>query len=177
MSKIVLFSTVVASFVITSYQSLSPNLRDTTNAFLTQILVSQQLVNISNGTLLTSVAAQTNPWTNQPFKPSAFAVRYQELAQRRGALHHRARMRTLIFDGFRRFGILARAVTPITTLLRISVFLFFAGLVEFLIPIHTTVVYTTLSCIGVFALPYTGLTILPTIHLQSRFGIPLSGIT
>ncbi|KAH9018893.1 hypothetical protein EDB85DRAFT_598267 [Lactarius pseudohatsudake] len=41
-------------------------------------------------------------------------------------------MRAFIFDGFRRFGTLARAVTPITRHLHISVFLFFASLVEFL---------------------------------------------
>jgi hypothetical protein len=106
-----------------------------------------------------------------------WARQYQELAQRRGAPHKRARMRAFIIDGFRRFGILARAVTPITTLLHISVCLFFIGLIAFLIPIHTTVAYTTLSCIGVFALPYASLTILPSISLQSPFGTPRSGIT
>ena len=106
-----------------------------------------------------------------------WARQYQELAQRRGTPHLRARIRAFIFDGFRKFGFLARAVTPITTLLHISVFLFFAGLVEFLIPIHTTVACTTLGCIGVFALPYAILTILPTISLQFPFGTPLSGIT
>jgi hypothetical protein len=106
-----------------------------------------------------------------------WARQYQELAQRRGAPHKRARMRAFIIDGFRRFGILARAVTPITTLLHISVFLFFAGLVEFLIPIHTTVAYTTLGFIGLFALPYASLTILPSISLQSPFGTPMSGIS
>ena len=106
-----------------------------------------------------------------------WARQYQELAQRRGAPHLRARIRAFIFDGFRKFEFLARAVTPITTLLHISVFLFFGGLVEFLFPIHTTVAYTTLGCIGLFALPYAILTILPTISLQFPFGTPLSGIT
>ncbi|KAF8261791.1 hypothetical protein EI94DRAFT_1507402, partial [Lactarius quietus] len=64
-----LFSGTVASFIIASYPNLSPDSSDTTNALLTQI--TRQLVNISNGTPLTSVAAQRS----QPFQPAASAVR------------------------------------------------------------------------------------------------------
>ena len=193
-----LFSATVASFIIESYQNLSPNSSDTTNALLTQI--SQQLVNISNGTPLTSVAVQSG----QPFKPTASAVRvnvlwflslilsltcalsatlmqqwarrYRELAQRRGAFHRRGRMRAYIFDGVNSFG-MARAVATMPTLLHISVFLFFAGLADFLFPIYATVAYVALGCIGVFALVYAILTILPNIYLNCPYGTPLSGIT
>ena len=106
-----------------------------------------------------------------------WARQHQELVLPRGAPHKRARIHAFIFDGFRKFRFLTRTVTPITTLLHISVSLFFGGLVEFLIPIHTTVACTTLGCIGVFALPYAILTIFPTISLQFPFGTPLSGIT
>ncbi|KAH8982841.1 hypothetical protein EDB92DRAFT_2071937 [Lactarius akahatsu] len=64
-----LFSATVAAFLIESYKKLSPDSGDTTNALLTQI--SQQLVNISNGTPLTSATAQGS----QPFTPTASAVR------------------------------------------------------------------------------------------------------
>jgi len=198
MLKTGLFSATVAGFIIESYQKLSPDSGDTTNALLTQI--SQQLVNISNGTPLTSVTVQGS----QPFKPTTSAVRvnvlwflslilslncalsatlmqqwarrYQELAQRRGAFHRRGRLRASIFDGINRFG-MARAVATMPTLLHISVFLFFAGLVDFLFPIYTTVAYTTLSCIGVFALAYGILTVLPNLHLNCPYGTPLSGFT
>ncbi|KAI9457966.1 hypothetical protein BJY52DRAFT_1101590, partial [Lactarius psammicola] len=118
----------------------------TTNAILAQISV--QLVNISNGTPLASVAAQSV----QPFKPTASAVRvnvlwflslilslncalsatlmqrwarqYQELAQRPGAFHRRGRIRAYILDGIDKFG-MARAVATMLALLHISVFLFF----------------------------------------------------
>ncbi|KAI9467387.1 hypothetical protein BJY52DRAFT_66733 [Lactarius psammicola] len=194
-----LFSATVAAFIIESYKNLSPNSGDTTNALLTQI--SQQLVNISDGTLLTSVAAQSS----QPFKPTASAVRvnvlwflslvislncalsatlmqqwarrYQELTQRQSTPHIDERVRAFIYDGLRKFGALARVVTPITTLLHISVFLFLAGLVEFLVPIYTTVAYTTLGCIGLFALPYATLTVLPNIYLNCPYGTPMSEIT
>ena len=197
-SKTGLFSATVASFIIESLQNLSPDSSDTTNALLTQI--SQQLVNMSNGTPLTIVPAQSK----QPFKPTASAVRvnvlwflslilslscalsatlmqqwtrrYQELAQRRGAFHRRGRMRAYIFDGINRFG-MTRAVATMPTLLHISVFLFLAGLVDFLFPIYPTVAYATLGCIMVFALPYVILTVLPNIYLNCPYGTPLSAIT
>jgi hypothetical protein len=193
-----LFSATVASFIIESYQNLSPNSSDTTNALLAQI--SQQLVEISHGTPLISIPAQTS----QPFKPTASAVRvnvywflslilsltcalsatlmqqwarrYRELAQRRGAFHRRGRMRAFIFDGISRFR-MARAVATMPTLLHISVFLFFAGLVEFLFPIYVTVAYAVLGCIGVFAVAYAILTVLPNIYLNCPYSTPLSGIT
>ena len=152
MLKTGLFSATVAAFIIESYKQLSPDPGDTTNALLTQLSV--QLVNISNGIPLPSIAAQRS----QPFKPTASAVkvnvlwflslilslncalsatlmqqwarRYRELAQRRGAFHRRGRMRAYIFDGIDRFG-MAQAVATMPMLLHISVFLFFAGLVEF----------------------------------------------
>lgn len=193
-----LFSATVATFLIESYKKLSPDSSDTTNALLTQI--SGQLVNISNGTPLTSVAAQSS----QEFKPTTRAVRvnvvwflslilslncalsatlmqqwvrrYQEFAQRRGSTHGRGRMRAYVLDGISRFG-MTRAVATMPTLLHISVFLFFAGLVDFLIPIHTTVAYTTLGCIGAFVLAYAILTVLPNIYLNCPYGTPLSGYT
>ncbi|KAH9031425.1 hypothetical protein EDB83DRAFT_1843985 [Lactarius deliciosus] len=193
-----LFSATVAAFIIESYKMLSPDSSNTTNALLTQISV--QLVNISNGTPLASVAVQGS----QSFKPTASAVRvnvfwflslvlslncalsatliqqwarrYQELAQRRGANHRRGRMRAYIFDGLSRFR-MAQAVATMPKLLHISVFLFFAGLVEFLFPIDTTVAYATLGCIMVFALAHVILTVLPNIYLNCPYGTPLSGFT
>ena len=105
-----------------------------------------------------------------------WARRYRELAQRRGAFHRRGRMRAYIFDGIKRFG-MARAVATMPTLLHISVFLFFAGLIEFLFPIHATVAYVTLSCIILFALAYANLTVLPNIYHNCPYDTPLSGFT
>ena len=193
-----LFSATVATFIIESYQNLSPDSSQTTNALLTQI--SQQLFNISHGAPLTIVAAQNE----QTFTPSASAVRvnvlwflslvlsltcalsatlmqqwarrYRELAQRRGAFHRRGRMRAYIFEGVNRFG-MARAVATMPTLLHISVFLFFAGLVDFLFPIYKAVAYATLACVMVFAVAYANLTVLPNIYLDCPYATPLSGFT
>ncbi|KAF8269064.1 hypothetical protein EI94DRAFT_1447778, partial [Lactarius quietus] len=176
-----LFSATVASFIIESYQNLSPNSSDTTNALLAQI--SHQMVNISNGIPLTSIAAQSS----QSFTPSASAIRvnvlwflslilsltcalsatlmqqwarrYRELTQRHVAFHKRGRMRAYIFKGIHRFG-MARAVATMPTLLHASVFLFFAGLVDFLFPIYAGVAYAALGCIMVFAFAYGIITVL-----------------
>jgi hypothetical protein len=197
-SKTGLFSATVATFIIESYQNLSPNSSDTTNVLLGQI--TQQLVNISNGAPLTSLATQTN----QPFKPTASAVRvnvlwffslvlsltcalsatlmqqwarrYKELAQHHGAPHRRGRIRAYIFDGILRFG-MARAVATMPILLHISVFLFFAGLVDFLFPTNTTVSYSTLALVSAFALAYAILTVSPNLYLNCPYATPLSGVT
>src|SRR6266702_2387567 len=63
-----LFSATVAAFIIEIYKKLSPDSGDMTNALLTQ--TSVQLVNISNGTSLTSVPGRTG----QPFSPPQPAV-------------------------------------------------------------------------------------------------------
>ena len=197
-SKTGLFSATVATFITESLQSLTPDPSDQTNALLARI--SQQLVNISNGTPLTSAAAQIS----QSFTPTPSAVRvnilwflslilsltcalsatliqqwarrYQELAQRPGAFHRRGRMRAYIFDGINRFK-MARVVAAMPKLLHISVFLFFAGVVDFLFPIYPTLAYATLGCIMIFILPYAILTVLPNIHLNCPYGTPLSSIT
>ncbi|KAH9059676.1 hypothetical protein EDB87DRAFT_754431 [Lactarius vividus] len=193
-----LFSATVAAFLVESYKKLSPDSGDTTNALLAQISV--QLVSISNGIPLANV---TTPST-QAFKPTSSAVRvnvlwflslilslscalsatlmqqwarrYQELAHRRGAFHKRGRMRAYIFEGINKFA-MARAVATMPTLLHISVFLFFAGLIDFLLPIYKTVAYSTLGCIAAFTLAYTFLTVLPNIYLNCPYRTPLSGLT
>jgi hypothetical protein len=107
-----------------------------------------------------------------------WARRYRELTASGsgGAPHRRGRIQAYISDGMMRFGFLAQAVVPISTLLHISVFLFFAGLVEFLFPIYTAIAYTTLVSIGIFAFPYAILTILPSFYFNCPFGTPLSGV-
>ena len=105
-----------------------------------------------------------------------WARRYQELAHRPGAFHRRGRMRAYIFDGINRFK-MARVVAAMPKLLHLSVFLFFAGVVDFLFPIYPALAYATLSCIVAFTLPYAILTVLPNIHLNCPYGTPLSSIT
>jgi hypothetical protein len=100
-----------------------------------------------------------------------WARRYQELAQHRGALHRLERLQAYIFDGINRFGMVP-AVATMPTLLQISVFLFFAGLVDFLFMDTTTMI---LDCITVpmFALAYAFLTTSLIVYLNCPYGSPL----
>ncbi|KAI9439749.1 hypothetical protein H4582DRAFT_1812904, partial [Lactarius indigo] len=176
-SKTGLFSAIVAAFIIESYKKLSPDSGDQTVALLTQ------LVNISTG-----AAVQHSP----PFKAPASIVRvnvmwflslilslscallatlvqqwsrrYLEYAQHRGAPRKRARIRAYMFEGVEKFR-LFQAVEAIPLLLHTSVFLFFAGLVDFLVPINKAVAYFALGCVIVFASIYGILTLLPSLHL------------
>ncbi|KAH8987567.1 hypothetical protein EDB86DRAFT_2832266 [Lactarius hatsudake] len=172
-----LFSATVASFIIESYKQLSPDSSVTTNTLLTQI--SRQLANTSNRDTSCeryNAALQTNSFCRQGQRDVQWARRYLQLAQHRGAPHKRARLRAYIFDGIQGFG-MTRAIEAMPALLHLSVFLFFAGLVDFLIPINTTVAYFTLGWIALFAAAYAILTILPNLRLNCPYRTPLSGIT
>jgi len=72
---------------------------------------------------------------------------------------------------------LSQAVQAMPLLLHISVFLFFAGLVDFLLPINKVVAFSALGCVVVFAFIYAVLTLLPVLRLDSPYRTPLSGIT
>ncbi|KAH9041597.1 hypothetical protein EDB85DRAFT_1365042 [Lactarius pseudohatsudake] len=187
-----LFSAIVAAFIMESYKKLSPDSGDQTVKLLTQ------LVNFSAGV---PVVVQNSP---PPFKAPAsivrvnvmwflslilslscallatlmqqWARRYSEYAQHRGAPRRRARIRAYMFEGVEKFR-LSQAVEAIPLLLHTSVFLFFAGLIDFLLPINDVVAFSALGCVVVFALIYAIFTLLPSLHINCPYRTPLSGIT
>jgi len=81
-----------------------------------------------------------------------------------------------MFDGVESFG-LAQAVEAMPLLLHSSVFLFFAGLIDYLLPINETVAFTALGAVVVFAFIYMILTFLPTLRLNCPYRTPLSAVT
>ncbi|KAH8987106.1 hypothetical protein EDB86DRAFT_3082477 [Lactarius hatsudake] len=189
-----LFSAIVAAFIMESYKKLSPDSGDQTVALLTQ------LVNISAGV---PVVVQNSP---PPFKAPASIVRVNVMwflslilslscallatlmqqwvrrhleyahAQQRGAPRRRARIRAYMFEGVEKFR-LSQAVEATPLLLHTSVFLFFAGLIDFLLPINDVVAFSALGCVVVFASIYAIFTLLPSLHLNCPYRTPLSGIT
>ncbi|KAF8257731.1 hypothetical protein EI94DRAFT_1817065 [Lactarius quietus] len=186
-----LFSVVVTGFITESYKKLSPNSGEQTVALLTQ------LVNNSTGAL---AAVQNSP----PFKAPAsivrvnvlwflslilslscallatlmqqWARRYLEYVQRRRAPRKQARIRAYMFEGVENFR-LSQVVQAMPLLLHTSVFLFFAGLVEFLLPINRAVAFSALGCVVVFAYVYGIFTLLPSLRPNCPYFTPLSGIT
>ncbi|KAN0134569.1 hypothetical protein V8E53_007715 [Lactarius tabidus] len=185
-----LFSAIVASFITLSLPQLSPDSGNQTVALLTQ------LVNISSGA---PVVVQ-----NMPFKAPASIVRvnvmwslslilslscallatlmqqwsrrYLDYAQRRGAPIMRLLIRAYILKEVEKFG-MSQAVEAMPLILHTSVFLFFAGLIDYLFPINAVVAYSALGCVVAFAFTYAILTLLPNMRLNSPYRTPLSGLT
>ncbi|KAI0266172.1 hypothetical protein BC834DRAFT_782276, partial [Gloeopeniophorella convolvens] len=134
-----------------------------------------------------------------PFKPTASAIRvnimwflslalsltcalsatlmqqwsrqYMELSGHRGAPHKRARVRAYLFKGIERFR-MARAVETIPLLLHISVFLFFIGLVDFLLSINKAVAWVFFGYVALFTTVYAIMTLLPNMFLNCPYRTP-----
>lgn len=104
-----------------------------------------------------------------------WARTYLQAIERRPAPQKKARIRAYLYRGLESFG-MTTLVDGIPTLMHISVFLFFAGLVDFLFAINRLVAHTTLIIVSVCAGLYVFITFLPTIRRHSPYRTPLSGI-
>ncbi|KAI0314223.1 hypothetical protein OF83DRAFT_1285699 [Amylostereum chailletii] len=152
-----LFAATVAAFIIEVYKQLLPDSGDATVDLLAGI--STQIAFLSNGTRLPSTSPQS-------FHAPAYTVRintlwfislglslfvalaatlmqqwsrrYLRAARRRGPPHKRGPVHIHLHDGMKRFRI-EDAVDIIIGLLHLSVFLFIAGLVDFLFVISPAV--------------------------------------
>ncbi|KAI9431269.1 hypothetical protein H4582DRAFT_1822593, partial [Lactarius indigo] len=190
-----LFSATVAAFVIESYKRLSVDSSDQAVTLLSQ--VSQQLVGISSGTVLPTPPPLNN---SPPNLHSAIRVnilfllslatsltcallatliqqwtrRYMALSYLHDIPHERARVRTVLFTGMERFR-MRQTVEAIPMLLHTSVFLFFAGLVDFFLLFNKSVAWVFIGWLGVFASLYTALTVIPNIILSCPYGTPFTG--
>ncbi|KAI9458565.1 hypothetical protein BJY52DRAFT_411412 [Lactarius psammicola] len=191
-----LFSATVAAFVIESYKRLSVDSGDQTVTLLTQM--SQQLVGISNGTVLTGPPPLSN---SPPNLPSAVRVnilwllslaisitcallatlvqqwtrRYMALSYLHDMPHERARVRTFLFTGMEHFR-MRQAVEAIPMLLHTSVFLFFAGLVDFFLLFNRTVAWVFIGWVGLFVSIYAAMTVIPNVIFSCPYRTPFTGL-
>ncbi|KAF8268150.1 hypothetical protein EI94DRAFT_1700478 [Lactarius quietus] len=185
-----LFSSIIATFISISLPGLSPDPNAPTVALLTQ------LVNISSGV---PVVPQNTPFTapasivrvNVMWFLSLilslscallatlmqqWARRYMDYARHGGAPRKQARIRAYMFEGVTIFR-MSQAVEAMPLLLHTSVFLFFAGLIEFLFTINNAVARYTLSCVVFFASIYAILTLLSNFSINCPYRTPLSVFT
>ncbi|KAF7981992.1 hypothetical protein HWV62_30825 [Athelia sp. TMB] len=95
--------------------------------------------------------------------------------ERRPAPYLQARVRSYLYEGLEKFRMEA-VVEGIPTLLHASLFLFFAGLVDFLYSINREIAWVTLSIVAVVGALYILITVLPVFDRQSPFRTPLSEI-
>ncbi|KAI0055262.1 hypothetical protein BV25DRAFT_232952 [Artomyces pyxidatus] len=195
-----LFSATVSAFLVESYKNLQPDSGDATVQLLTQI--SLQLAAIANGThpagsphlvqqptfRAPSTALRVNiAWVLSLALSLTCALaatlmqqwtrRYMQAVSRHSvsALGERARIRAFFAEGVERFG-MSHAVEAIPALLHLAVFLFFAGLVEFMFSNDVLVGCITLAFVVCCAAAYITLTIIPILFHNSPYQTPLSAI-
>ena len=174
-----------------SVQDLQQNPQDTSNFYLANIYQATINPNISD----------SHPASPPPFSPPNSAVwvnalwflslvisltcallatllqqwarRYLKITQSRYSLHKRARIRAFFSEGVDK-RLLPWAVDSLPTLLHISLFLFFAGLVVFLCSVNLTIFKLVLSWVGLCTALYGFITCMPIIRHDSPYYTPLS---
>jgi hypothetical protein len=104
-----------------------------------------------------------------------WARRYVEMPHRPAEPDNRARVRSFLFHGTE-FYRMRLAVQIAPTLLHFSVFLFFAGLVVAFRTIDKSVAIAVDAAVGVFALAYVVLSILPCLDVACPYRTPMSYI-
>ena len=175
-----------------SVQDIRPNSQDTSNFYLANIY---QVISDPN---------QPNiplPSSPPPFSPPNYAIwvnalwflslvisltcallatllqqwvrRYLKITQSRYAPHKQAQIRAFLAEGVEKH-LLPWIVETLPTLLHISLFLFFAGLVVFLWNIDLTIFKLLLSWVGVCTALYGCITVMPIIHHDTPYHTPLS---
>jgi hypothetical protein len=160
--------------------------------------MSQQLVAISNGTVLPTPPPLSNSPTNLPAAVrinvlwvlslaisitcallatliQQWCRRYMALAYLHDMPHERARVRTFLFTGMEYFR-MRQAVEAIPMLLHTSVFLFFAGLVDFFLLSNNTVAWVFVGWLGLFVSVYAAMTVVPNILFSCPYRTPFTGL-
>ena len=174
-----------------SIQDLRPNPQDTTNFYLANTYLATINPN----------ASSSLPTSPPPFSPPTYAVwvnalwllslvitltcallanflqkwaqRYLKVTQPDYSPHKRARIRAFFAEGVEWFHV-PWTFEALPTLLHISLFLFFAGLVLFLANINITIFKLILSWVSLCAAIYGYVTVIPVIRHDSPYYSPLS---
>ncbi|THV00712.1 hypothetical protein K435DRAFT_854490 [Dendrothele bispora CBS 962.96] len=189
-----LYSAVLATLIAESYQTLQEDPASKTVTLLIQM--SQQLASISNGTTsrfqeppLFTPTASSLVCNMLWFLSLALALSCSLLATfvqqwTRDFLHKatmrpspvvQARVLAFSYFGLRRFG-MHTFVDVIPILLHISLFLFFAGLVAFLLPINLPLTYLMACLMFVLTLGYLVLSCIPLFCLDAPYRTPVSDV-
>jgi hypothetical protein len=187
-----LFSATVGAFIIEFYKKLSPDSGDQTMTLLGHM--SQQLANISNGIHSdAAIPSQPSPpsaamvWVNAMWLISLvlsitsaliatllqrWARRYIDTPKDLSNPNHRVRVRWFLKLGhdFYKTRLLAEVAT---TLIHLSVYLFFAGLVIIFHTINKKVATAVDVSVGVIGLAYIMLSILPCVDAKCPYRTPM----
>ncbi|KAI9433329.1 hypothetical protein H4582DRAFT_1003036 [Lactarius indigo] len=187
-----LFSAAVATLVALSIQDLRPNSQDTSAFYLQHIYQLLADPNRSNVSI---------PLVPPPFSPPRYAVwvnslwflslaisltcallatllqqwarRYIKITQPRYSPHRRGRIRAFFYEGIDKFH-LPWAVEALPTLLHLSLFLFFSGLLVFLLNIDHTVFSVVVGWVEFCTAIYVSITFVPLFRHDSPYYAPPS---
>jgi Family of unknown function (DUF6535) len=191
-----LFSAAVAALAAVSIQDLRPNSQDITAFYVANIYQLLADPNVSRASILATPAKPPlfSPpkyaiWVNSLWFLSLvisltcalLATLLQQWARRyltatqptRYSPHKRARIRAFFADGVEKFH-LPWAVETLPTLLHISLFLFFSGLLVFLFNINHTTFSVVVWWIGLSGGVYGCITLMPIFRHDSPYYAPLS---
>ncbi|KAI0250934.1 hypothetical protein BJV78DRAFT_1127104, partial [Lactifluus subvellereus] len=189
-----LFSAAVAALVAVTVQDLKKNSQDTSAFYLENIYQLLADPNVSRSSILST------PAKPPPFSPPNYAIwvnslwfltlaisltcamlatllqqwarRYLKVTQPlRDSPHDRARIRAFFSHGVERFH-LSWAVEVLPTLIHLSLFLFFTGLLIYLFNIHHTVFRAVAWWVGVSTATYLLITFVPIFHPESPYRTP-----
>ncbi|KAN0140475.1 hypothetical protein V8E53_001684 [Lactarius tabidus] len=189
-----LFSAAVATLISVSIQDIRQNPQDTSNFYLANIY--QAIADPNNSNISSSPPASPPPfsppnsavWVNALWFLSLvisltcallatllqqWARRYLKITQSRYSPHKRAQIRAYFAEGVEKC-LLPWAVDTLPTLLHISLFLFFTGLVVFLCNVNLTIFKLVLSWVGLCMALYGCITCMPIIRHDSPYYTPLS---
>ena len=192
------FSAAVASLISMSIQDLQQNPQDTSNFYLANIY--QTIADPSRSKISSSLPASLPPfspptyaiWVNSLWFLSLvtsitcallatllqhWARAYLKATQPRYSLHKRAKHRSFFFEGVEKC-FLPLAVEALPTLLHLSVFLFFSGLVAclvvFLRNVNLTIFKVVLSWISIGTALYGCISLIPVFRRDSPYYTPLT---
>ncbi|KAI0246409.1 hypothetical protein BJV78DRAFT_1398655, partial [Lactifluus subvellereus] len=195
-----LFSAAVAALLAVTVADLKPNSQDTSAFYLKKMYELQVLVDTNaSRSSIPSTPAQPDPfsppkysiWVNSFWFLSLvisltcamvatllqqWARRYLRITQRpRYSPHEQARIRAFFAEGVDKLQ-LSWAVEALPTLIHMSVFLFFAGLLIYLFNVNHTVFKAVVWSIAVSGVAYLFITLMPLLRRESPYYTPLFSI-
>ncbi|KAF7361266.1 hypothetical protein MSAN_01158900 [Mycena sanguinolenta] len=195
-----LFSAILTSFIIQSYQTLQPNVQS-----LSLACIAQQLANANKSAIPTdpceqlAIALSASPLSGA--SPSGaplacnilwfislglsltsaltatlvdeWARTFIQKTEMLPSPVKRARIFAFLYYGLQRFRMHA-VVGLIPFLLHLSLLFFFGGLVAFLIDVNKIVAYVAVALLIIIVVLYSTMTVLPLIDLQCPYRTPAS---
>ncbi|KAK7045195.1 hypothetical protein R3P38DRAFT_2691089, partial [Favolaschia claudopus] len=189
-----LFSTILTAFIIESYKTLSPDIGQNTLLVLQQI--SRTISNSTSGNTLADIPAPefipppSSVLCNSLWFLSLglslssalvatlveqWARNFIQKTEMRSSPIIRARLFSYLYYGLKRFQMHV-IVELVPLLLHCALFLFFAGLVAFLYPIHAVLTALVATFLTLVASVYIFATVLPIFHSDCPYWTPVSSL-